>query len=462
MGRIQKRDGLSLSNITVPFNNTAYTLHSVERSLVETLWRGPGSDRISVYTWTFAAGGGVPKSAPGNGGANVTTSTVDAFTYGGATRQFIYGSARWGSGFGVLVEDSKAELPFANGYGYRWAPWTSLEMDELHYPFGFWPLSWGRGYSTSGKWRDDDWRPGNTQVVALLKSSDTSKVEWWAMGDSQSMEELLKVLSLPTEKGGCGISGNTPVYKFDPEENNVLHDVSTSSTAVRTNVSITPMTAVQYYRGSSFALGLLGHYDPSSEPNVAAASDGYWARALIDYPAALNRTGSVLENGNATAYQELAREQDSFLQCLNGTIAGTIPIYDSSIEPTGTTIFYMPTSMPRPEVYGPRPSSTSRDSGGIIAGTILAPFLLFLVGFCCWKVQAQKDREKQLRKTAASRRYEEARRVSASRQQQAPLVPQEDADEPLPVYTPKKETEPTPKDPPAQTTLHATNPWSTS
>ena len=85
------------------------------------------------------------------------------------------------------------------------------------------------------------------------------------------------------------------------------------------------------------ALVLLGHYDQSSEPTVAAFSDCYWSRASIDYAAVPNRTGAVVDT-SGPAYECLAREQDASLQCLNGTIAGSVAIYDPLIELMSTSI----------------------------------------------------------------------------------------------------------------------------
>ena len=278
MGRFES-GGLTLDDITVPLNNAASTyLGGVV--VIHPTWNSSGGN-FSTDAGCFVVGGGIPRYANGTGGV-ISDTSVNSFTYGGATRQFIYGSARWGSGYGTLVEDSEAVLPFANGYGYRWQPSTDvLDMRGFRYPFGFWPINWGRAYSTSGQWRDNNSRPGGPQVVALMKSSNTSTFDWWIMGDNDSLAMLTIMLALPKDKGGCGIDSNPPTYNFDPEQTTVLRDRITDN-VVRTNISLTATTAVQYFRGSSFALGLLGHYDQSSEPTVAASSDGYWSRASMD------------------------------------------------------------------------------------------------------------------------------------------------------------------------------------
>ena len=327
-------------------------------------------------------------------------------------------------------------------------------MRGFRYPFGFWPINWGRTYSTSGQWRDNSSRPGGPQVVTLMKSSNTSNLEWWMMGDSKSLTALITVPSLPKEMGGCGIDSNTPTYDFDPEKTTVLRDRTTNN-VVRANISLTAMTAVQYFRGSSFALGLLGHYDQYSEPTVAASSDGYWSRAFVDYAAVSNRTGVVVDT-SGPAFQSLAREQNSFLQCLNSTIAGSIPIYDPPVEPmstTNTTAINSPTSPPRNNSSTPHVVDA-----GFIAGIVVAGVIGLIAIFILCRCYRRRMRSQKPQRRIPLQQHTGGRRVVFTEQKARLMARVED--ESLPAYTRRDASQTAIDRPPSYGRFHPTNPWS--
>jgi hypothetical protein len=177
-------------------------------------------------------------------------------TIGGGLRSKIYGSSRWGSGLGNITESPSGI--------YTWAPQLSLQNPIISYPFGFWPIYWGNipnSYSDSLPFKSYRFRPGGSQLLILASTGEdlTDRPYYYIIADEYTIEGLNVILKLSVNVGGCGMSDSSPVYYFSPEAlapNGTRTLMPTNSRdAPRTNFTLSPESALQYYRGSSAVLG---------------------------------------------------------------------------------------------------------------------------------------------------------------------------------------------------------------
>ncbi|CAG7852988.1 SubName: Full=Uncharacterized protein {ECO:0000313/EMBL:CCA72725.1} [Serendipita indica DSM 11827] len=408
---------LELYQLTVPLNVTAFTRGHINQTTFELKLK----DTMSrSYARTFAVGGGDPQFV---NGVNGLFYASDSYSYGGGTRQYIYGSALWGSGDGDLRRNVTALPPVANGYGYAWVPSLALNMTERRYPFGFWPLYWGTKYRPTSRWQDDSARPGGPQRVALVRSNEKSPITWWMSGDEESLKAVMPVLALPTWKGGCGVYNDTTLYTFDLDRGDLLR-ILPSLDLVRTNITLAPTSALQYYRTSSFALGLLAHYNPWSEPNNTATAQ-YWQTTPVDYPAVLarmNQTTPALSNTAGSEYLRLVEEQNQLFTCLNVTIAGSLPIYDLPSNVTTTS-----NDPARPNIEPRLGLIVGLSSGGLL-------LLLAMYAFYDWWRKKKTIARPQRRVSLAQ--HTGGSRVVFTREEAAQMMRARSRDESLPVYTP--------------------------
>ncbi|KAJ7136822.1 hypothetical protein C8R44DRAFT_567217, partial [Mycena epipterygia] len=212
----------------------------------------------------------------GNGGGKVSTvppsNLFAGRSEGGATRNQIYGSQAYGSGYPGV---------FSRGVGGR------------GFPFFFWPLAWGTGTghgSNAAYLHTDEYgqpdnssRPGGPMASAAFQSNSASNTTFRLVADNSTVTALMATIA-----ADCSAS---------------LTPASISATVpMPFNATQTPEQVVQYYRASSVALSL----------------DGY------------NNT-AVFAPENSTANTPLPAGIDTnLLGCLNSTIGNAVPLVDGA------------------------------------------------------------------------------------------------------------------------------------
>ncbi|KAI0641447.1 hypothetical protein C8Q79DRAFT_1077878 [Trametes meyenii] len=190
-------------------------------------------------------------------------------TSGGATRDQIYGSRTYGSGY--------------PGH-------TGLGVAGLGFPFVFWPLVWGGGLGYGAAYLhanheygepNNSSRPGGPQVQAAF-SSNTTNTTFHIVSDNSTVTALIASIH-----ANCTIASNS------------------SSTPLSFNGTASdpkPEQAIQYYRASSVALTL----------------DGY------------NDTSALSDNSSAPPAPLPSNIDTTLLSCLNDTIGEAVPLFDDS------------------------------------------------------------------------------------------------------------------------------------
>jgi hypothetical protein len=307
--------------IIVPLNNVA--------SSNQTL----ASNTLIPYTSLVA-------SAFSNGGGNGETISGGTFAgrkSGGGTRNEIYGTARYGGGYGTYQ--------VVDGGGTEYTPDFTLNVAGRDFPHGYPPLTWGN-YSGGQEYfdaqisdypgitppsRSDSPHPsGYDQTTSISKLylamhanafdiNVTLSEEWFIIADGETLDVLNEVLQLPAAQGGCATRPQVPwsARQHAPIVNEMTIAVGDNYTdSFETAFYIDPpeyaygpypWNVLQYYRGSSIALGSL-IYNNSYAHNGNINTD-YWAMSP------LNTTGIDMD----------------FLNCLNTTIAAVAPIVNPSL-----------------------------------------------------------------------------------------------------------------------------------
>ncbi|KZS96377.1 hypothetical protein SISNIDRAFT_451066 [Sistotremastrum niveocremeum HHB9708] len=241
-----------------------------------------GSKGSSSSSGSSGSSRSVPISNAGNGRSSATAyglgggavgtiaagSLFAGRSIGGGTRNQVYGSRTYGSGYPGLGPGSVANRGF---------------------PFGFWPVVWGStlGFSTAAYLHDSEYgrpdnssRPGGALFEAPL-SEPNDNTTYHLVADNATITSLLQSI-----EANCTLSTNsiTPVA-FNP------NDTSQPQ----------PEQAIQYYRASSIVLTLDGYND------TAVNSGG-------------NQTDTPLPNNL----------NQTFLQCINETIGAAAPLIGAS------------------------------------------------------------------------------------------------------------------------------------
>ena len=293
-----------------------------------------------------------------DGGGNERIIPAGKFTdrrVGRGTRGEIYGSARFGSGYGHYIQTDN---------GWKYEPNMSLNVTGRDFHFGFPPIAWGN-YSGGHDYtsvKDED-LPGVAfvgpprrypydiparQGAIIARRNDQ---RWIFVADAATVNILWDVLRLPEEKGGCGLDGWSPkvntVTVFDATQGPETHVSITQMDLVSPPYTfvLDPWNVVQYYRGSSAFLANSSYDNEYAHPG--SNNTDYWKATP------LNTTGLDL----------------NFLNCLNTTIAAAIPI----IDPTFI--------VRRPYVSKDKLSS---QIAGIVLGSIVGVLLLVgLVSCLC-------------------------------------------------------------------------------
>ncbi|KZV98189.1 hypothetical protein EXIGLDRAFT_746693 [Exidia glandulosa HHB12029] len=217
----------------------------------------------------------------GGGGGSTTIISSGAFAgrqQGGGTRQQVYGTNVYGSGYPV------------GGVGRG--------VGGAGFPFYFWPLAWGgglgygAGYLHNHEYGDpnNSSRPGGQQFQVTIKSPATPQLTTYHLiADHDTVQSL--ITSLTTN---CTSISNKPL-------------TSTQFNAQQGEPQ--PESVIQYYRASSVALTLEGYNNTA---------------ALLDDPAASKVAPTPLPSGI----------DQTFLQCLNATIGASVPLVDPNVAAT--------------------------------------------------------------------------------------------------------------------------------
>ncbi|CUA66966.1 hypothetical protein RSOLAG22IIIB_02874 [Rhizoctonia solani] len=263
-----------------------------------------GSSGGSSSSSTGSRGGvsfsnGRGSSTRGNGGGSTSTISSGVFagrTVGGGTRNQVYGSSRYGSGY-----------TYANG---------GSSVAGRGFPFGYWPVyvpvaggaayygyrEYGPGSNTS--------RPGGEMQQALVRSTSwpTANARRWLGGRQSGNSTNSTMPAVNNATASYYIVGDADTIAAVMDELvTACSVVRTSGIAINeTNPSIYYEQAVQFYRASSFML-LLTSYNNTANIPINGTEP---STTIPDTP---------LPPGTDM----------NFLSCLNTTIGASIPIMDA-------------------------------------------------------------------------------------------------------------------------------------
>jgi hypothetical protein len=236
------------------------------------------------------------------GGSPFTLGALSPFAgrlAGGGTRDAVVGTSRYGSGY-----------PYSNGNIQRGGVYGQP------FPFGFWPIFFvGHGYS--GEYHDrnvngTEERPGGDLVQVAVypnatqwvltpeQTANNSALEtFYMIGDRNSVETMLVVLSpcVGCEQYSCG-TVNSSISEFTGDDTTIRFE-----------------NTVQWYRSSSFGLAYAGYNN---------------TYAFLP----LNES-TTLDWNNSTPLSD-SLSNDTFLQCLNDTIAAALPVLNAASAFHGT------------------------------------------------------------------------------------------------------------------------------
>ncbi|KAJ7583873.1 hypothetical protein C8J56DRAFT_952087 [Mycena floridula] len=234
---------------------------------------GAGAGRGSSVGTSTGSKSATPFSS---GGGKVTTipsgSLFAGRQAGGGTRDQVYGTSTYGSGY-----------PGVSGRG----------VVGRSFPFYFWPLAWGgaAGAGTGAYLHNSEYgrydntsRPGGVMTYAIFPSN-SGNTTFRLVADKTTVSDLITDIT-----AACTSSLNTANTSTSPV---AFSDTDASSPK--------PESAVEYYRASSVALTL----------------DGY------------NNTGALGDEG--TPDTPLPSNIDvTLLNCLNSTIGTAVPLVDGA------------------------------------------------------------------------------------------------------------------------------------
>ncbi|KLO06154.1 hypothetical protein SCHPADRAFT_883096 [Schizopora paradoxa] len=234
----------------------------------------------SKFSNSFKLSGTKVSAAPySDGGGKSFTIKSGPFsgrTSGGSTRDFVYGTRTYGSGY-----------PYG-GYGYY--------ISDRPFPYGFYPV-----YIQSNYYGNDEYgnvnntdRPGGNFVAAIIQPSyNPSSVTYRILGDNASVSAVFQALV-----SNCSIESNTSnIFAFTP------------STITNTSTWPLPEQVIQWYRASTFALSLDGYNNTaalaSNQPSSNSSTD-FTPLPDTSLPDGLNTT---------------------FLECVNSTVGASVPMF---------------------------------------------------------------------------------------------------------------------------------------
>ncbi|EJD02359.1 uncharacterized protein FOMMEDRAFT_134904 [Fomitiporia mediterranea MF3/22] len=277
---------------------------------------------------------------------------------GGGARTTIYGTSRFGSGY-----------PYG-GYGY-YVEWRPL-------PYYFYPVPVAPHYYGGDEYLNvtDTQRPGGNLATAVIQlSSNTTSVTYRLAGDNSSVVAVFDALV-----ANCSVVNSTSaITRFEPS--NTTWPV--------------PEQVIQYYRASSFLLSLDGYNNTASLPSNAPSSNTSAPAQIADtpLPSGLNQT---------------------FLQCVNSTIAASVPLVDISKKKLSTAAIT-----------------------GIVLGSVLG--FIVLLCFGSWCIGKRRSRKEEKRKRKEEKKMEKAMAMTLERSEyetlEAPAISVEkDGSHPSPAF----------------------------
>ncbi|KAG8752918.1 hypothetical protein FRC14_006588 [Serendipita sp. 396] len=346
--------------LTVPLNNAACSQQRTDSP--QGAW-----ERKPLFQLPFTSslanrcvnGGGAPVSLS----PDSASSALSGKTIGGGTRNEIYGSAQYGSGFGTGFGTYRQ-----NGDSTTYEPDLTLDVSSRtsNLAFGFRPIPWGnyRGADTAEKaWKD--YRPGVGFASSMIGRDSALNAGWIArkneedrsrfdiLGDAATINIIADVLTLPTDKGGCGADGiyvQPMIYTSLANPNDTGADTEpnlamSEGTIMAFTIALHPWNIIQYWRGSSVAIGNSTYNNAFAHPN--ATNQDYWAASPLD----------------------LTGVDPDWFNCLNRTIAAVIPIVDPTLVV--------------------RNRKTPGQIAGIVVGVVV-PVLLIVAAAVFWFLRRRK------------------------------------------------------------------------
>ncbi|KAL0573658.1 hypothetical protein V5O48_008304, partial [Marasmius crinis-equi] len=237
---------------------------------------GASGSRGSVSTPGFAGSRSISSSSSGGGAiATVPSGAFAGRSVGGGTRNQVFGTRQYGSGYPGVVGAGVA------GRGF---------------PFYFWPVTWGgaAGVGTAAylhNRNDDEYgrpdnssRPGGATTYATFVSNASSgNNTYHIVADNSTVASLVASINSKCSSFLDTTTNNAGILPF--------------------NASLTkPENAIQYYRASSVVLTLDGYNNSAVFSNDTNAPDS-------PLPTNLNMT---------------------VLDCLNRTIGESVPLVDAA------------------------------------------------------------------------------------------------------------------------------------
>jgi len=213
-------------------------------------------------------------TAYGGGGGKVTTipsgSIFAGRTAGGGSRNQVFGSRTYGSGY-----------PGVSGRG----------VFNRGFPFYFWPVVWGGSAENAAYLHDSEYgdpsnssRPGGPMTQANFISNSTNTT-FHLLADNSTVSSLISTIDTNCSSH-LSSSSSTTAIAYNSSDPNAPQ----------------PQQAVQYYRASSVVLTLDGYNDTAALSNDTNA---------LDTPLPTNIDTTLLD-------------------CLNQTIGLSVPLIDAA------------------------------------------------------------------------------------------------------------------------------------
>ncbi|KAM5541678.1 hypothetical protein V8D89_004659 [Ganoderma adspersum] len=258
---------------------------------------GSRGSTVPVSGTTF--GSGFKTSTPyGSGGIKVTTipqgQPFAGRTYGGATRNDVYGTSVYGSGYPGVV---------GSGVAGRNFPYVYPPIVWVDYGYGPHYLHSAHEYGDPTNTN----RTGGPEMQAAF-SSPSSNSTFHIIADNSTVVSLIASVRSSCSGKFAGNSSTSP----SP------YGSATSDPR--------PEGAIQYYRASSVALTLDGYNN-----TAALASDASASAKAVSLPAYVDT---------------------QLLDCLNSTIGAAVPLFSSVDQDATVNHSNSASAFPRPELAG--------------------------------------------------------------------------------------------------------------
>ncbi|KDN53534.1 hypothetical protein K437DRAFT_252897 [Tilletiaria anomala UBC 951] len=245
---------------------------------------GTSANSVKGFTpGTVSGGAGVYGSSAARGIANPYTISSGSFagrTAGGGTRNGVYGSSSYGSGYTTVAAGAGAGALVGGAVGARGFPFIYWPVYYPYAPYYYGSHIYGPENNSS--------RPGGSMTLYVLQAPNgvnQSANNFALYGDANSVADVWDSV-----KPICGVGP-----------------------ALQANFTVSPNNTVQYYRASSFAL-LLQDYS-SNLPNITTDAAGASSDNVTQPPA-------PLPSGVDATY----------LDCLNSTIGTFVPLLDTAVS----------------------------------------------------------------------------------------------------------------------------------